>query len=71
MPLFLLLQKYHDSQVSICHSRTPKDELINCVNNADILVAGIGIPNFVQPAWIKPGAIVIDVGITYADVDED
>ena len=54
----------------MCHSRTPKDELIRCAQNADILVACIGIPNFVQPSWIKPGAIVIDVGVTYADVDE-
>lgn len=44
--------------------------MINCVKKADILVACIGIPNFVKPEWIKPGAIVIDVGITYADVDE-
>ena len=70
MPLFLLLQKYHNSQVTLCHSRTPEAELIKCVSSADILVAGIGIPNFVKPEWVKPGAIVIDVGITYADVTD-
>ena len=70
MPLFLLLQKYHNAQVTLCHSRTPEEELIRTVQRADILVSCIGIPNFVQPFWIKPGCIVIDVGITYADVDE-
>ena len=33
------------------------------VSNADIVVAGVGIPNYVKGEWIKPGAIVIDVGI--------
>lgn len=32
---------------------------------ADIIVAGIGKPEFVKGSWIKPGAVVIDVGINY------
>jgi 5,10-methylene-tetrahydrofolate dehydrogenase/methenyl tetrahydrofolate cyclohydrolase len=35
------------------------------VKNADILVSAIGKPSFVQGSWIKPGAIVIDVGTNY------
>jgi len=47
--------------VTICHSATR--DLPGLVAQADIVVAGIGKPKFVQGDWIKPGAIVIDVGI--------
>ena len=43
------------------HSRT-RDVMAH-VRMADIVVAAVGIPGFVQPEWIKPGATVIDVGI--------
>jgi methylenetetrahydrofolate dehydrogenase (NADP+) / methenyltetrahydrofolate cyclohydrolase len=46
---------------TITHSRTI--DLEKHVNNADIVIAGVGIPNYVKGEWIKPGAIVIDVGI--------
>jgi methylenetetrahydrofolate dehydrogenase (NADP+)/methenyltetrahydrofolate cyclohydrolase len=46
---------------TICHSRTR--DLAGVVARADLVVAAVGIPNKVQGAWIKPGAIVIDVGI--------
>jgi methylenetetrahydrofolate dehydrogenase (NADP+)/methenyltetrahydrofolate cyclohydrolase len=41
--------------------------LRNHAERADILVASIGKPNFVPGEWVKPGAIVIDVGINYVD----
>ncbi|MEP7330231.1 MAG: bifunctional methylenetetrahydrofolate dehydrogenase/methenyltetrahydrofolate cyclohydrolase FolD [Betaproteobacteria bacterium] len=47
--------------VTICHSATR--DLPGLVRQADILVAGVGKARFVPGAWIKPGAIVIDVGI--------
>ncbi|MDT8403395.1 bifunctional methylenetetrahydrofolate dehydrogenase/methenyltetrahydrofolate cyclohydrolase FolD [Sulfuriflexus sp.] len=47
--------------VTICHSKTR--ELATKVAAADLVVAGVGIPAFVKGEWIKPGAIVIDVGI--------
>ncbi len=47
--------------VTICHSRTR--DLPAVVRRADLVVAAIGKPEFVQGDWIKPGAIVIDVGI--------
>jgi len=47
--------------VTICHSATR--DLPGVVRQADIVVAGVGKPNFVQADWVKPGAIVIDVGI--------
>ncbi len=46
---------------TITHSRTV--DVAKHVSDADIVVAGVGIPNYVKGEWIKPGAIVIDVGI--------
>lgn len=51
--------------VTICHSAT--ENLADEVAGADILVVGVGIPNFVKGEWIKPGAVVIDVGINRLD----
>jgi len=47
--------------VTICHSATY--DLPGIVRQADIVVAAVGRPSFVQGDWIKPGAIVVDVGI--------
>lgn len=55
----LLLQE--SCTVTTVHSRT-RDVMAH-VRMADIVVAAVGIPGFVQPEWIKPGATVIDVGI--------
>jgi len=50
-----------NATVTLCNSKT--QNLSEHVQRADILVAAIGKPNFVPGHWIKPGAIVIDVGI--------
>ena len=47
--------------VTICHSAT--ENLDKEVRAADIVVVGVGIPNFVKGEWIKPGAVVIAVGM--------
>ncbi|EGZ44740.1 bifunctional methylenetetrahydrofolate dehydrogenase/methenyltetrahydrofolate cyclohydrolase FolD [Neisseria wadsworthii] len=47
--------------VTVCHSAT--QNLAEEVAAADIVVAGVGKPNFIKGEWIKPGAVVIDVGI--------
>ncbi len=60
MPVALLLVKAN-ATVTICHSRTR--DLPSVVREADVLVAAIGQPEFVKKEWVKPGAIVIDVGI--------
>lgn len=60
MPVALLLVKAN-ATVTICHSRTR--DLASVVRQADVLVAAIGQPEFVKKDWVKPGAIVIDVGI--------
>ena len=51
--------------VTICHSKTKN--LAAKIAAADIVVTGVGIPNFVKGKWIKSGAIVIDVGINRLD----
>ncbi|MEN9460759.1 MAG: bifunctional methylenetetrahydrofolate dehydrogenase/methenyltetrahydrofolate cyclohydrolase FolD [Pseudomonadota bacterium] len=51
--------------VTICHSRTKN--LADKVRAADLVVAAVGIPEFVKGSWIKSGAIVIDVGINRLD----
>lgn len=56
---FLLLHR--NATITICHSRTR--DLPAMTRQADILVAAIGKPRFVQADWVKPGATVIDVGI--------
>ncbi len=57
----LLVQKGVDATVTICHSRTA--DIAAVTRQADILVAAVGIPEFVKGDMIKPGAVVIDVGI--------
>ena len=60
MPVALLLVKAN-ATVTICHSRIR--DLADVIRQADVLVAAIGQPEFVKKEWVKPGAIVIDVGI--------
>ncbi|XP_073994934.1 pug C-1-tetrahydrofolate synthase, cytoplasmic isoform X2 [Rhodnius prolixus] len=55
------LLKWHNATVTICHSRTK--DIAHEVSAADILVVGIGKPEFVKGSWIKKGAVVIDCGI--------
>jgi methylenetetrahydrofolate dehydrogenase (NADP+) / methenyltetrahydrofolate cyclohydrolase len=50
-----------DATVTICHSKTR--DLGSVVSRADVVVAAVGRPEIVRGAWIKPGAVVIDVGI--------
>jgi methylenetetrahydrofolate dehydrogenase (NADP+) / methenyltetrahydrofolate cyclohydrolase len=47
--------------ITVCHSQTK--DLIGHIKRADLIVAGIGKPEFVKGEWIKPGAVVLDVGI--------
>ena len=52
-----------DATVTVCHSRT--QDLEGHIKQADVLVAAIGKPHFVKGEWLKPGAVVIDVGTNY------
>ena len=59
----LLLQA--NATVTMCHSKTA--DLAGEVRRADIIVAAVGVPGIVTPAMVKPGAAVIDVGLTRTD----
>ena len=62
-PLGLLMtRKGIDSTVTLLHSASR--DLEHAVKRADIVIAALGVAHFVQPEWIKPGAAVLDVGIT-------
>ncbi|KAL0428902.1 UNVERIFIED_CONTAM: Bifunctional protein FolD 4, chloroplastic [Sesamum radiatum] len=60
MPAALLLQR-EDATVSVVHSRTKNPEELT--READIIISAVGQPNMVKGSWIKPGSVVIDVGI--------
>lgn len=60
MPAALLLIR-RNATVTVCHSRTK--DLPGVVRSADILIAAVGRPEMVRGDWVKPGAVVIDVGI--------
>ena len=61
----LLLQA--NATVTVCHSRT--GDLPSVCRSADILVAAVGRANMVKQDWIKPGAVLIDVGINRVAVE--
>jgi methylenetetrahydrofolate dehydrogenase (NADP+)/methenyltetrahydrofolate cyclohydrolase len=60
-PAAMLLLQAH-ATVTICHSRTA--DLGAEVRRADIVVAAVGVPGIVTPDMVKPGAAVLDVGLT-------
>ncbi|MEY3484163.1 MAG: hypothetical protein RLZZ218_998 [Actinomycetota bacterium] len=67
-PLGLLLnRKGVDATVTSLHSRSA--DIAKSVRQADIVVAALGVAHFVKAEWIKPGAAVLDVGITRVEKD--
>jgi len=64
MPISLLLTKA-DATVTIAHSRT--QDLPAVCREADVLVAAVGKAEMVRGDWVKPGAVVIDVGVNRVD----
>ena len=62
MPVALLLIR-EDATVTICHSRSR--DLPGIIRQADVLVSAVGRAEMVKKDWIKPGAVVIDVGNNY------
>lgn len=68
MPAALLLAaRGADATVTVTHSRTQELEAV--CKEADVLVAAVGRPDMVKAEWVKPGAIVVDVGINRVDDD--
>ncbi len=64
--MFNLFSQRHHATVSIIHAFTKNPEQITC--EADIVVTAAGVPNLVRGNWLKPGAIVIDVGTNPIEV---
>ena len=64
LPVAMLLL-HRNATLTICHSRT--QNLPQIVREADILIAAVGRPEMVKGDWIKPGAVVIDVGMNAVD----
>jgi methylenetetrahydrofolate dehydrogenase (NADP+) / methenyltetrahydrofolate cyclohydrolase len=64
MPVALLLVR-ENATVTICHSRSK--DLPGIVRNADVLIAAVGRTEMVKGSWIKPGAVIIDVGTNRVD----
>jgi methylenetetrahydrofolate dehydrogenase (NADP+)/methenyltetrahydrofolate cyclohydrolase len=67
-PMASLLIKAN-ATVTVCHSRT--NDLAGVVRQADIVVAAVGRANMITGDWVKPGAVVIDVGINRVEVTID
>lgn len=64
LPVAMLLL-HRNATLTICHSRTK--DLPGVVREADILIAAVGRPQMVKGDWVKPGAVVIDVGVNAVD----
>ncbi len=64
LPVSMLLLK-RNATITICHSRT--QDLPEVTKRADILIAAVGRAEMVKDDWVKPGAVVIDVGINRVD----
>ena len=68
-PLGLLLtRKGVDATVTLTHSRTR--DLAAEVRRADVVIGAVGVPHLIQADWIKPGAAVLDVGVTRVGTTE-
>jgi methylenetetrahydrofolate dehydrogenase (NADP+) / methenyltetrahydrofolate cyclohydrolase len=68
LPMAMMLLKAN-ATVTICHSRTK--DIADIVKQADIVIAAIGWAEFVKAEWLKPGAVVIDVGTNQVDDPTD
>jgi methylenetetrahydrofolate dehydrogenase (NADP+)/methenyltetrahydrofolate cyclohydrolase len=67
LPVSMLLL-HRNATLTICHSRTK--DLPGVCSKADILVAAVGRPEMVKGDWVKPGAVVIDVGSNQVDAPD-
>ncbi|MGO2907846.1 MAG: bifunctional 5,10-methylenetetrahydrofolate dehydrogenase/5,10-methenyltetrahydrofolate cyclohydrolase [Leuconostoc citreum] len=65
-PMFALLTNA-DATVTLAHRYTPENVLKDYLKRADIVVVGVGTPDFIQGSDLKPGAVVIDVGMNFVN----
>lgn len=71
LPIFMLLHAdgrnatgAMDATVTMCHRFTPPEQLKTLCQHADIIISATGIPGLITADMVKPGACIIDVGIT-------
>lgn len=64
----LATRREHNATVTLCHTGTP--DIGALARQADIIVAAAGVQGIVKPEWVKPGAAVLDVGVSRATVPE-
>jgi 5,10-methylene-tetrahydrofolate dehydrogenase/methenyl tetrahydrofolate cyclohydrolase len=55
-----------NATVTVVHSKTPNPAEVT--RNADIVIAAVGVPELLRGSWLKPGAVVLDVGINPVEV---
>lgn len=58
----LLTRREVNATVTLCHTGTRHVE--RYVRRADVVIAAVGSPGFVRPEWVKPGAVLVDVGVS-------
>jgi len=68
----IMLQKKDgaNSTVTIVHTGTPPEKMIEHCRRADILIVAAGVPKYVKADWVKEGAAVIDVGVNRIGMSE-
>jgi methylenetetrahydrofolate dehydrogenase (NADP+)/methenyltetrahydrofolate cyclohydrolase len=68
----IMLQKKEgaNATVTVVHTGTPQDRMIEHCRRADILIVAAGIPKYVKADWVKEGAVVIDVGVNRIGMSE-
>lgn len=76
LPIFMMLhsdKSHHDlsmdATVTVCHRYTPREDLKRYCQLADIIITATGIPGIIQADMVKPGACVIDIGITRIPIE--
>ena len=57
-----------NATVTYCHSKTR--DLPDHLRDADIVIAAVGIPNFVRGTWLKPGSVIIDAGYNPGNIGD-
>ncbi|XP_044759517.1 bifunctional methylenetetrahydrofolate dehydrogenase/cyclohydrolase, mitochondrial isoform X2 [Coccinella septempunctata] len=59
-----------EATVTLCHRNTPPEELIHFTKRADVIISATGVVNLIRANMVKPGACVIDVGITRIETED-
>lgn len=64
LPLALMCL-HRDATLTVCHNRTAPELVMEECRRADVLIVAVGSPELVKGSWIKPGAVVIDIGFNF------